>query len=182
MEVDDTDVYAPPTAEQVIRRRNAEIATQETLYKQRRILQENAVKATTQHLVASSLATLKKEAATAILRLRAKNWPGGRLEEVVVSYTPIYSRLMRKRVTGHFDTKVECAVWSIVISDNYEVVLLGSDGVLYFRSEVIIDGRRYRMDYHPIDMPNNKFFKLTDTEIKTRTAKTVQSLRQLGRD
>ena len=192
MEIDDVYVDAPQTAEEVIRQRNAQIATEEALRRERLTIQRQAKEAATRHLVQSSLATIEKEAAAAVRRLRSKNWPGGRLLDVVIGHEPVYSGWLRRRIHGYSYVQEERAVWHIALDDIYtSTAYLGSDEEVYFFSEATIDGRRYGEAYHSIDTPGNAFFiysderkriKLSDDEIEARVQRIIQELRKIGSD
>lgn len=192
MEIDDVYVDTPQTAEEIIRQRNAKRAAEESLEREHEAMQKQAKKAATQHLIESSLVAIEKEAAAAVTRLRAENWPKGRLMDVVVGYEPLYTGWLRKRIYSYSYVQEERAVWHIALNDTYsDTAYLGSDGEVYFFSEVRIDDRYYNKAYHSIDMPGNAFFiysderkliKLSDDEIRSRVERTIRELRKLGSD
>jgi hypothetical protein len=195
MEIDDIYVDAPrtaQTAEEAVRQRYAEREARETLRREREAAQRKAKEAATQHLIESSLAIIEKETAAAITRLRAENWPKGSLMDVVVGYQPVYSGWLRKRICSYSYVQEERAVWRIALDDTYsDAAYLGSDGEVYFFSEVKIDDRYYNEAYHSIDMPGNAFFiysdqrkriRLSDDGIRSRVERTINELRKLGSD
>ena len=190
MEDDAIFVGRSRIAESVVRQRYVEQAAKDSLWRKQQIAQRKSAEATTQHLIQSSLAAINIEAAVTIIRLRAKNWPNGRLENVVRCYEPVYTGWLRKRLIGHLPVEEELAVWHIALDDIYRAsAKLGSDGRIYFYSRMVIDGRHYDMGYHPINMPGNAFFiysneekriKISDDEIRSRVKKTIQALRKIG--
>lgn len=192
MEIDDVYVDAPQTAEEVIRQRNAKIEAEEISRLAREAAERRAKEAATQQLIKSSLVAIEKEATAAIWRLRSENWPDGRLVDVVVGYKPVYSGWLRRRQYGYSYILEERAIWSIALNDTYtSTAYLGSDGKVYFFSEVRIEGRSYNKAFHSIDMTGNAFFiysdenkriKLSDAEIKERVQRTIQELRKIGSD
>jgi|GEM_PF-6403518 len=191
MEIDDTYVEIPMTAEEVIRdrqnRKNAERAARQTVEATaltQKSEDEEVIEDKSDPQITEPFASiLRTEASQAIQRLKAKDWPGGELREVVTHYSAIRKGWLQKRIDGYEQHTVERAVWPIDYGARAICLYLGSDSILYFYSIPQYPGQNtWKSGFHAIESEDSDFFNPAIGNIEDRVEKIVRQLRLLGTD